>query len=186
MRKNTRNILLAACVPMAAMFFSTANADQPSWDAFTKGVGASGCSFRVKLKSKPVTVEMVCDEQQVIQSLPVLQKMGMMNPDITQTMANMYPEKVVLGYMVQITPAAVSVFYKDHHVNMSKWATGIVVPDLYGHPSARVISSFRFDRKTFNRIEWDAFPPQNFPSVAPGFQYSEYVQKCVLLDECPK
>lgn len=160
---------IAALLIGCASFVSTASADTVSLKDIVAGLKSFGCAMSSTKAGALTRVQVQCDQQKVIDNFPVLQKMGMMNPDITQTQINMMPSALAAVFLQEVTATLIHPLYQSTPAQETEWSSSLVVADAYGHAKAHTVFTFRFNRAIDARVNWDNFNDANLPKIAPNY-----------------
>lgn len=145
-------------------------ADGPTWSDATQALNSFGCSASRKPEHSATAISVTCDQKKFLVEMPALQKLGLINPDITQTQLNSTPDLYATGFLLMMTDSLIQPLYRDKKVGTTTWDAGLVVPDLYGNTKREKVFSFKFTRKLNDRINWDNFSATNLPKIAPEFR----------------
>lgn len=167
---------------IAAVMAMAAHADDSAanWDVAVSGQAVLGCAISEKPKHGATAVSVTCSRDKVIQEVPLLKKMGMINPEVTQTQINMMPNLIVMVFALEDAGLMVHEYFGDHPgVNETAWTVAIDVPDAYGNLHRQTAFRFNFSRALDRRINWDNFQPKNLESVAPRFSWGEWGQEAM-------
>lgn len=124
---------------------------------------------------KPCVVESTLSEDDFVKAIPTLQKVGILNPDITQTEINTKPHLLESAFTMEMAPLVTQdLFEKNDKVMTCQFRQILSDVDDYGTDRKRLIFSYKFDRATNNRVNWDNFKAMNFPKIAPAFKYEAW------------
>ena len=153
----------------------------PAWASDWTNILKAQPSFGCTVDSTPVgvvtRVNVTCDRQKVIEAMPMLQRIGLMNPDLTQTQLNAMPNTVATGFLLQDVGAMINPMYRGTSAQETAWDAALTVPDDYGHLQRKTVFSFHFTRALNNRIDWNNFEIANLAKVAPHFWFSPWGQR---------
>jgi len=110
------------------------------------------------------------DMQEILKSIPNLQKANIINPDITQTNINL--NRVEIAEFIALFNAGLIIMkaYESSIVDKLNTHVYLVIPDDYGNKKKHLAFSFKFDRKIYEKINWSSFSPENLPKVALSFK----------------
>ena len=136
-----------------------------------------GVNETIDWNVKPRKVAIYLDQQRVISSIPNMQEMGLLNPDITQTTINLYPNAISITVATEMAVLKTIDAYSHSGIDEAVFSISLVVSDEYGHEQTKPLFSYRFNRALNNRINWDNFQIGNLPKVALGFRYSNWAMQ---------
>jgi hypothetical protein len=121
---------------------------------------------------KPCVIESTLIEADYLSSIPMLKKVGILNPDITQTYINMKPRLLESAFVLEMAPNVVrSVFDEDARVTACQSRQILSDVDDYGNDRKRLMFSYEFDSATYKKVNWDKFDPRKFRNIASGFKF---------------
>lgn len=136
-----------------------------------KGFANVGCITQEGKSGHTAQILILCDQQKVIEAVPLLQKMGMMNPDISQTALNMMPGAIASSFMMEAASGMVDPYYQSHSADVTAWEGDLVVANNFGHMRRMPIFGFRFNRALDHRVNWGNMNFQRLEKIAPGFHF---------------
>lgn len=163
-----KKFLVATMIAVWASILGTAQADT-SFNGIVAGAKVLGCVARTQTAGTATRVQVECDQQKVIDNFPILQKMGLMNPDITQTQLNMMPSALAAVFLAEFTASLIHPLYQSTAAQETMWSGQLVVADAYGNPKAHTVFNFRFTRSIDARVNWPNFNSANLSMIAPGY-----------------
>ena len=179
-----RKLLLALVMPI--VFLSTvelAQSDDRSKDnldtadnAVTVNVvfGRFGFLSNPDVSPTSCKVEMQLNQATFIEHIEELKALGLLNSDITRTAVNLMPNTLSMAFAMQMVPAATKeIFERNNNVNRCEFFQKVTTIDDYGNDKSIMMFSYWFTREVYKKINWDNFPAQNMPKVAPKFQFSQ-------------
>ncbi|MHB8391720.1 MAG: hypothetical protein ACYDBH_19435 [Acidobacteriaceae bacterium] len=146
-----------------------------SYAQFVKTWGYTGATFSTKNIRGVTTLDIRINETKFLAAIPVLQQIGVLNPDLNQTAINLMPVALSSIAAETISGLAVMTMYQDPRLDRLQVNSYLQVPDNYGHMKSHLMHSFSFNRKLYSRIDWKNFQTTNLPRVAPGFKYGQWV-----------
>lgn len=144
-------------------------ADSNNLQKIVAGMKAFGCYMQTAKTGALTRVQVECEQQKIIDNFPLLQKLGMMNPDITQTQINMMPSALSSVFLEEITATLIHPLYQSTDAQETSWIGGLIVADAYGHMKSHAVFTFRFTRALDGKVNWDNFNDANLPKIAPGY-----------------
>lgn len=166
---NPKKSFVAALIVAGTSFFGTAHADTVSLNDILAGLKNFGCSMNTAKSGSITRVQVECDQQKIIDNFPALQKMGMMNPDITQTQINMMPSALAAVFLQEVTATLIHPLYQSTPAQETEWSSSLVVADAYGNAKSHTVFTFHFNRAIDSRVNWDNFNDANLPKIAPNY-----------------
>lgn len=123
--------------------------------------------------SKSCNMKIVLKKSDLIDKVPVLQKLGILNPDITQTRINQQPNLIAMTFAVSMAPVVTKELYDSQQgVDKCHFVQFLDDVDDYGHDEQIEMFSYNFNRKLHKRVNWDNFDSKNLMKIAPGFHFS--------------
>lgn len=128
-----------------------------------------GCDMQSAKTATITRVQVECDQQKVINNFPLIQQLGMMNPDITQTQINMMPSALAAVFLQEVTATLIHPLYEATTAQETAWSSALIVADTYGHMQTKTVFTFRFNRALDGKVNWANFNDANLPKIAPGF-----------------
>lgn len=121
-------------------------------------------------------VEVTIDQDTIEKEIPFLQKLGVLNYEMSSTFARMHPISLSAVVGTQAVIMVIITNYKaDKDLDKAIFDVGVTVSDDYGHQGRKKMFSFSFDRPLYSRINWDRFDNTKLPKVAKGFKYSDWM-----------
>lgn len=159
--------------------FCMASCDQ-AWaghNEFQAGLAVSGVTETVDWGKNPRKIEVLIDQATALQAIPLLQKGGMLNPDLTQTFINVHPNAVTLVLATTMTALELNDAYTNSNIDQAEVEGIMLKVDDFGHKQRVPLFSFWFDRSIFSKIDWNNFEPGNIAKVSRHFQYSEWANE---------
>jgi hypothetical protein len=134
--------------------------------------GTFGFTETKKISPNGCAVDSILDQTKYLNSVPLLQSLQMLNPDITQTVINVKPNLLMMTFAMEMAPTVTrDVFEQNDVVSLCQFRQHIDDVDDYGNEQRKLIFSYRFDRQTSKKVNWDKFEYQNFVKIAPGFKF---------------
>ncbi|MGO8779164.1 MAG: hypothetical protein ACLQKK_09675 [Rhodomicrobium sp.] len=179
-----RKLLLAALV-VPTVFLSTAALSQ-SDDGSKDNLGTADNTATVSVvfgrfgfSSNPDTspssckVEMQLNQATFVKHIDELKAIGLLNSELTQTTVNLMPNTLSMAFAMEIVPVATKeIFERNQDINRCQFFQKVTITDDYGNDKSVLMFSYWFTRELYKKINWDNFPAQNMPKVAPKFQFS--------------
>lgn len=138
----------------------------------------SAFGFTEKRQISGKTCRVVADVNQdaLIKAVPLLQKLDLLNSEMTQSVVRSKPTKVSMAFAVQMASLEVKNFFDDEKsVDRCAFIQNLTFLDEYGNDKTIPMFSYDFDRSTYGKINWDKFQSTNIIKVAKGFKFSPEV-----------
>lgn len=145
-----------------------------SFAEFADSMSYTGATFTTKNIGGVTNLNIRIDENKLLAAIPTLQQAGLMNPDINQTAINLMPISLSSVLAQEISLATLMFMYPNSQVDQIHVNSYLRMPDDYGHMEDHLMHSFSFNRKLYNRIDWQNFLPDKLAKIAPGFKYSRW------------
>jgi hypothetical protein len=158
-----------AFMTVAMALNAPAFADANNLQKIVAGMKVFGCDMQTAKSGAVTHVQVLCDQQKVIDSFPLIQQMHLMNPDITQTQINVMPSALSSVFLQEMTATLIHPLYQSTGAQETSWVGGLIVADAYGHLKSHAVFTFRFNRTLDGRVNWDNFDDANLPKIAPGY-----------------
>ncbi|MCJ2040133.1 hypothetical protein MKK55_14460 [Methylobacterium sp. J-059] len=175
--------MLQHCVKSYLLVFMVAGATciGPSWgaddeaspEAMTSMFLALGFKQTNSISSAACKVIVDVDQATVIKSVPLLQKLDVLNSDKTANELTQEPIKTTMATAIQIAAMQLKSFY-DANASADKcqFAHNLISNDDYGNPRKYLMFSYGFDRGTYTKINWQNFRSPNLMKVSKGFTFN--------------
>lgn len=119
-------------------------------------------------------VSITVDRGKVNRDFQKLQTIGLLNPDISQTFINTHQNPAALAMATQLTVMAIISKYRTTAMDKCAFVASFLITDEYGQEKKQVLFGFGFDRKLFNKINWENFENSNLPKVSYQYQMSSW------------
>ena len=176
MLKLCRLLIIGAALTSPALNAIAQDLDADVLTAFS----AFGYTHIKPTPGKPCVVETVLSEDDFIKAIPALQKIGILNPDLTQTAINTKPHMIESAFTLQTAPVATrDLFEKNEKIITCQFRQMLTDTDDYGADRKRLMFSYKFDRATNNRVKWDNLKTANFPKIAPEFKFELWFMQAI-------
>ena len=120
------------------------------------------------------------DRKKLMDNTALLKKMGVIDPDVSETKLSHEPMTVGFGYMMQVMAIAAKFVY-DHHpeADRCRFDQYITFQDDYGNDKRIEAVTFNFTRAIYKKINWDKFISSKITTVAPQFRVTPDFMKLV-------
>lgn len=116
------------------------------------------------------------DQAEIVKAVPVLQKLDLLNQDMSKGDLMRAPTKTTFAMALQLAPVQIKTLYDTNSsVDKCSFVHNIISQDDYGNSKKDVLFSYQFDRSTYNRINWDNFKSQNLVKVSKNFNLNPAV-----------
>jgi hypothetical protein len=177
-------LIAALTMPALAGDDNSAEGAAPEAVTVTAVFGRYGFSSVPNVTASSCSVEMYLDQKTLLEHFDELQKIGLMNQDISQTTINTEPNLVSMGFAFQMLPVATKEAYDNHkdadHCEFKQWLT---IVDDYGNNKKILMLTYHFTRAIYEKINWDQFPPRNMMKVALGFQFDPGFEASIISEQ---
>jgi hypothetical protein len=162
-------VILAAVLTTA--WVASAQAEDDSSKAVTVNDVFQNFGFTISGGNDvPCRVTGVLEKKTFLSKVPLLQKLGMLNQELTQADINTKSTMLAVAFVMQMAPVvAKEIFENNSRANICSIVLNLREPNVYGHMVDDKILSYSFDRATFKKIDWDHFEATNMPAVAHEF-----------------
>lgn len=137
---------------------------------FKNVIGGMGTSYTIDGNN----VNIIINKDQALAAIPVLQKTGEINPDITQDQLTSNSTKYAGFAGLFATAGIVPYIYKNSNLDVLNFNGYLMEADDYGNTHKKPLFSFSFDRKLFNKINWENFKAASLEKVAYSFKLSNW------------
>lgn len=128
------------------------------------------------IDAKTCNLALNLDQKTFVPKIPDLQKMGLLNDELTQAKINSEPNTLSLAFIVQVMPVAVEQIYKEHkNADRCHFTQYLTIVDDYGNDKKLLAASFDFTRALFARINWTKFESAKLVRIAPNFRFAPAV-----------
>ena len=164
-----RRPVVAAFLILSTLLSAATHAETVTLKDILPGLKMFGCTMASAKAGAITRVQVQCDQQKIIDNFPALQKMGMMNPDITQTQINMMPSALASVFLQEVTATLIHPLYQSTPAQETEWSSSLVVADAYGNAKSHTVFTFHFNRAIDARVNWDQFNDANLPKIAPHY-----------------
>jgi len=167
--------LVASCV-----FATPAPAeDKPSApvdyaQAMTAMTELVGGGVESETKNGRCGVSITVDRGKVNRDFQKLQMIGLLNPDISQTFINTHQNPAGFAMATQFAVMAIINEYRTTIIDKCAFVASFLITDEYGQEKKQSLFGFGFDRKLFNKINWDNFENSSLPKVSYQYQLSSW------------
>jgi hypothetical protein len=119
-------------------------------------------------------VEIDINQGEILDSIPDLQKMGAINPDLTETGINMNKTLISTMTGLYFTAASMSDIYNNKNLDKLHFKAYLIVPDDYGNDKKHLVYSFNFSKDLNGKINWDNMTVDRFMKISPNFKFSDW------------
>lgn len=140
-----------------------------------------GAKFEFDKVSKPIRLNITLDQLTIIKNVPSLQKLGILNPNLSLIEINTMPLSLCSAVSLDFTSVVLKAIYESMGVAYRS-GSGLLqvyvylnVQNDYGNTEKKLLYSFRFNKAIANKINWDNFDPENLVKVAIGYHASNFL-----------
>lgn len=155
------------CIFILCIFSSCLHAENSSYNKTT--------GITTQLTGNNLAI--VIDPKKLLKSVPKLQKTGHLDPLLTKAEVNFYQPLLVTTLSIRYVVNIIKNMYMTQqnldeiHVNAD-----ILTTDQYGNNAKSFCYAFDFDRKLYQKINWEKFQAENINEIAPHFKMSDTCQ----------
>lgn len=154
-----------------------------SFEQFAQSMSYTGATFFKKTVRGVTNIDIRFNENTLIGAIPALQRAGLFNPDISQTAINLAPISMSSVLVQEIGVTTLMFVYQNTAADKITMNSYLQVANDYGHLEDHLATSFSFDRKLYQKIDWNNFQLTSFPKVAHGFKYSRWIVSKVSAEQ---
>jgi hypothetical protein len=116
------------------------------------------------------------DQAEIVKAVPVLQKLDLLNQDMSKNELMRKPTKTTFAMALQMASIQIKTLYETNSsVDKCFFVHNILSQDDYGNNRKDVMFSYQFDRATYSKINWDKFKSQSLVKVAKNFNLNPEV-----------
>ena len=115
------------------------------------------------------------DFKKIISNIDALKGMGLLNNDLSQTFVNLHPNRPVAAIATFAAVMTIIAEYRTEQTDQANFVVFLNIPDVYGKIQVQQLFSFDFNRKLFDRVNWDNFETANLAKIAPHFKFSPWL-----------
>ena len=110
------------------------------------------------------------DEGIFVTRIPALQRLDLLNRELKQAEIDAKPTTLAVAFTMQMEPAVTKeTFDLNSHASVCAFIYNLRGRNRYGHAAENKILSYTFDRKTYEKINWETFKATNMAKVAQHF-----------------
>lgn len=145
--------------------------------------GKFGYSNSMSVNGNACTDILLFERKKIIDSAPMLQKLGFLNNELSTTTIRLKKNTVAMTFSFQIAVVATKeAFEANPTVDECAFDVNLSAPDEYGNDVEIPMFHYEFSRTTINKINWDKFEFQNLMKVANGFIFDPKFQMLIELE----
>jgi hypothetical protein len=148
--------------------------------AFDEMFAKFGYKVHREVAAGRCTVESDIEADKFLESIPDLQRLQIMNRDITQTQINLLPTSLEMAFALNMTATAIeNTFDQNPQASTCSFRQYLDDADDLGHERKRPMFSYNFTRALNAKVNWDKFQSKNIMKVAPGFRFDPMMMQAV-------
>lgn len=166
--------IIASCVLATSARAEDTPAPVDYAQAMTTMTELLGGGVESETKNGQCVVSVTVDRGKVNRDFQKLQTIGLLNPDISQTFINTHQNPAALAMATQLAVMAIITEYRTTNMDKCAFVASFLITDEYGQVKKQSLFGFGFDRKLFNKINWDNFENANLPKVSYQYQSSTW------------
>jgi hypothetical protein len=156
---------------IAIALFASSAAMADDWDDAALAVKTFGCEAKLNKDPQHSRIDLSCDHGDVVQKIPTLQQLGVLNSELGQTYINQHEDLMVGVVMLFASTMILPPAYKSSAIDAVEFRGTETIVDDYGHKQQVDAFSFHFNRKLFQKIDWGNFDSKRLMKIAPGFRF---------------
>lgn len=163
-----------ACVAIYMLFAMQAQAGEkpPDLADAINLFSIEGESASANITKASCNVTLTLDKDKFLQSIPMLQTAGILNPDMTTTQINRAPNSIAWVFATLGAGNATMQLYKlDRSVDQCSFIQYMNDIDDFGHTNKVKMFSYNFSRALSNKINWESFKAEKLPKIASQFKF---------------
>lgn len=175
MQSNTQQSVNVAAIPESAQTTPTLQAPAPHIDP----AALVAAMQRVGVSHEQIGnhVNVVADELAVLSAIPELQRLGVVNTNISHNDINSHPVTLSGAIAMMYASSILPVLYQNNSVDDLHVTVYLHGADEYGKEIKMAMMSFDFDRKLNEKINWNSFQAQNILKVASNFKLEKWYEE---------
>ena len=165
-----KRVVIAAC--MFAAVTSARAEDEDKAKMMASLLEAMGLKQTNNISGGGSSCKIVVDADQaeIVKSVPTLQKLDLLNQEMSKGELMRAPTKTTFAMALQLAPVQIKTLYDTNSTaDRCLFQHNIISQDDYGNTKKDTMFSYRFDRATYNKINWDKFKSQSLVKVAKDF-----------------
>lgn len=159
------------------IFFSKNALSIDDFESVTKSFRWLGALIEVQTLDKVTEINLRLDENQFLASIPKLEELGILMPDVPEKKINVMPVIYAEGMARMIAASVLLHIYKDNTINQVKFNCYFLTPNDYGDVEEKLMSSFFFNREIYNKIDWSNFNAKNLDKVALKYRLTDWFNR---------
>lgn len=138
--------------------------------------GSLGVNEKRNLNKKTCIVTVDFDQNKILESAPLLQKLGILNDEFTISDLRSKPVRTTLAFAMLISSISTkSAYDDDKDIDKCNFIYSMIFQDEYGNDDRAMMFSYEFNRSTYNRVNWDKFQSVNIIKVSKGFKFNSEI-----------
>lgn len=143
-----------------------------------EGLRANAIDVEMRRDRGRQIMDLTVRVQDFVEILPRLQARGMMNPDLSATAARTRAFSLAAVYAQQWAGTLLEPLYRDNRgIDALTVRVHEAFPDDFGHMRREMVLSFEFDRRLYERINWENFELHRLPRVAQNHRFTPFFNR---------
>ena len=171
-------LLALSSVQFLGVGGGSAQAAEEDADPLAGGYSLVGIRTVARFADAKPSLDILANRRAIIQSVPLLQAAGALNPELTTVFVNTHP--FTLPYVVALLAASDVIkrtFEKHSALNFVSIRVMMVYDDEFGQERRELAASFDFTRALYQKVNWERFDVQNLSKVAMNYQSTPFMQQ---------
>jgi hypothetical protein len=112
--------------------------------------------------------------------IPKLQKSGLIDKNLSLTEIGFYQSLLATTISMRFVASLIkNIYLTRHNTDLIHVDTYLLAPDIFGNKGKVLCYSFDFDRKLFQRINWQELQISNWKHIVSNFKASELCKNLV-------
>jgi hypothetical protein len=125
----------------------------------------------------------VVDQKRLMEIIPTLQKAGLIDANLSSTQIGFYQSLLATTVSMRFVASLIKKIYLTHSkTDIIHVDTYLLTPDIFGNNGKELCYSFDFDRKLFQKINWQQFQISNLQHIVSNFKASELCQNLIPIN----
>lgn len=160
---------------------SDQDAEAVGTPAFESMFGQFGLKVRREIAGTKCSVDSDLDASTFISSIPMLQGIGLLNRDVTQTQINTEPTRLELAFSIQMAPLIIQpTFERQPQPSNCVFRQFLDDADDLGNDRRRLLFSYAFSNALSGKVNWDKFQALNITKIAPRFRVEPWAMQTFM------
>jgi hypothetical protein len=131
-----------------------------------------GLSAKSRLLPNATEIVVVIDREEFLTHVDMLKKLGILNPDMTQTFVNGHPLALSMYFsMLAMEQVIQNAYSRNGKLDGANFVSSAQYADDLGQDQTEIMYSFKFTRALYNKVNWDKFKAESLSKIAPQFHF---------------